>query len=177
MPGLRIQRVLPLLFLPLWAVGAPTASHGDEPRAGSRRNCGFEAARRDYFARIRTGSDDWGSRPARACAPPDSEEIAAACAAREAVSVEAEGEFDSRRYDMPAYTVRGARCRLTGRQRSDAYCRFELGRDGPAPAWRKVRMRFRYRFGIVSDEMGHPVEFAMWQAEGVCTAAETPATH
>jgi hypothetical protein len=170
MPGFRILRAPPLLFLPLWAVCAPTASHGDEPRAESRRNCGFEAALRDHFARSRTGSGDLASRPARACAPPDAKEIASACAVKEAIAIEAEGEFDSRRYDMPAYTVRGARCRLTGRQRSDAYCRFELGHAGPAPAWREVRMRFRYRFGIVSDEMGHPVEFAMWQAGGVCAA-------
>lgn len=178
MPGFRILRALPLLILPLWAVCAPTASRGDEPRAAEgRRDCGFGAALRDYFARSRTRNDDfWGSRPARACGPPAAEEIASACEVEEAVFTGREEESDLPDYDMPDYRVRDARCRLVDRGRSEAYCRFELGHAGPAPAWRKVRMRFRYRFGIGSDDQGHPMEWAMWHAGGVCTAGEAPRT-
>lgn len=179
MPGYRILRALLLPILPLLAVCAPTASNGDQARAAaSRAECGFEAARRHYLAQIRPGdADTWDRGRAPACAPPDAKEIASACAVAEAVRVEAEGELDPPDYDMPDYRVRGARCRFVGRDRSEAYCRFELGHAGPAPAWRKVRMRFRYRFGIVSDEMGHPVELVMWHAGGVCTAREASATH
>ena len=179
MPRSRLLRILPLAVASLLAASPPTASSGDEARAAaSRRNCGFEAARRDYFARIRTGGmDSGGGRPARACGPPDAEAIASACAGEEMVPNGREDEFGQPEYDTPDYRVRGARCRLVSRDGSEAYCRFELGRAGPVPAWRKARMRFRYSFGIVADGMGHPAEIVMWQATGVCTAGEAPAAH
>jgi hypothetical protein len=178
MPSFRFLRALPLLIVPLLAASAPTAAQGDESRAAGRRNCGFEAALRDFFARRRAETEDsFGSRPARACGPPEAVEIASACAVEELVPTGRERDPGVPDYDMPDYRVRGARCRLVSRDGSEAYCRFELGHDGPAPAWRKTRMRFRYRFGIVSDDEGHPAEYAMWHAAGICAAGEAPAAH
>lgn len=176
MPGHRLRRALPLIVL---AACAPTASRVDQAGASpSRRNCGFEAARRAYLAPIaEREAAPRERRLAAACEPPSEEEIASTCEIQEAVRSEPEGEFDPPDIEMPDYRVRGARCRLIGRNRSEAYCRFELGNAGSAPAWRKVRMRFRYRYAIISDEMGHPLEFASWFADGVCTAGEAPATH
>lgn len=179
MPGYGILRALPLIVLPILAVCAPTASNGDQARAAANRaSCGFEVARRAYLAPITEGkAAPRERRLAPACEPPSEEEIDSTCEAKEAVPSEPDAELDRPNVDMPDYRVRGARCRLIGRNRSEAYCRFELGDAGPAPAWRKVRMRFRYRYGIISDEMGHPLEFASWFADEVCTAGEAPATH
>jgi hypothetical protein len=132
-------------------------------------NCGLQPAMRAYMSGGRSAGAPSNGGPVRACALPSAEDIANACASREAVPIpgtENPDNPEAPRYSFPSYKVRAPACGFADGGETVADCAFQLLAEGRAPV--RVRARLTYRFRDLSNSIAHNYYSAGWEASGTC---------
>jgi hypothetical protein len=135
-------------------------------------DCGLQPAMTAYLrGRGSAGASPRSGGPVRACGLPTAEDIALACASREAVPIPGSRDPDNPdapSYSYPAYKVRAPACRFADGGRSEADCAFELLPEERAPI--RVRARLTFRFRDLSNSLAHDYFSVGWEVGGICAA-------
>jgi hypothetical protein len=135
-------------------------------------NCGLPPAITAYLRRRGSAAESLRSGgPIRACGLPTAEDIALACASREAVPIpgsQSPDNPDAPSYSYPAYKVRAPACTFADGGETMADCAFELLPGESAPI--RVRARLTFRFRDLSNSLAHDYFSVGWEVAGICAA-------
>jgi hypothetical protein len=133
-------------------------------------NCGLPPAITSYLRRRSSAAASVRSGgPIRACGLPTAEDIALACASREAVPIPGSqnpDNPDAPSYSYPAYKVRAPSCGFADGGETMADCAFELLPGEGAPI--RVRTRLTFRFRDLSNSLAHNYFSVGWEVDGSC---------